>query len=97
MFAPFLFLICIIAAVLMHAKGHVIFTMVAIITAIGFFWSWGVMHNYATKLAKRRRSYKGSFYDFNLVEVEAVPNWITWINMGFSLLGGILLIAGIML
>lgn len=81
----------------MDAKGYAIFMIVAIIAAIGCFWSWGVMHNYATKFAKRRKNYKGGFYDFNLKEVEAVPDWITWINMGFSLLGIILLIGGIML
>ncbi len=85
-------LICIIAATTMRTKGHTIFMIVAIIAAIVCFWSWGVMHNYANERAKRRRSYQG---DFTAEEVQSVPDWITWINMGFTILGITILVGGI--
>ncbi len=75
----------------------IILMTVAFIVSIGCFWSWGVMHNFATEAAKRRRGYKGGFYDFAEKDVQTVPNWITRINMGFSLLGLILFICGILI
>ena len=57
----------------------------------------GMMHNYATDAAKRRSDHTGGFYDFRKQDADAVPNWITVVNMGFSFLGVLLLIAGIVL
>jgi hypothetical protein len=54
-----------------------------------------MMHNYTTGLAKRRKDYRGGFYDITKAETKSVPIWITWINMGFSILSFILLIIGI--
>lgn len=88
-------LISVIAGVLLYGTGRIVLLTLAIISAIGCFWSWGVMHNYATGLAKRRKDYRGGFYDITKGEAKSVPNWITWINMGFSLLSFILLIIGI--
>ena len=85
-------LICVIAVALMHAKGRIIFMVVAVIAAVVCFWSWGVMHNYANERAKRRQSYQG---DFTAEEIQSVPDWITWINVGFTILGIILLVSGI--
>ena len=45
------------------------------------FWSYGVMHNYAMEAAKQRRGPTGRFYDITPSEADAVPNWITGINM----------------
>jgi protein-S-isoprenylcysteine O-methyltransferase Ste14 len=84
------------ATVLMYKKMHIFLTILAFITLVVCFWSWGVMHNFATESAKKRRNYKGGFYDFTEKDIEAVPNWITWINMGFSLLGLGILITGIL-
>lgn len=84
-----------IAALLLFKTGHTILMVIAIITAIGCFWSLGIMHNYATELAKRRPNYRGEFYDITHQEAQEVPDWISWINMAFSLLGLILLITGI--
>jgi hypothetical protein len=71
--------------------------VLAIIAAIGCFWSWGVMHNYVTEAAKRRNNYSGGFYDIMSHEAQAVPDWITRINMGLSLIGLVLLIIGIVM
>ncbi len=90
-------LLSVSSAFSMYKKAHIILMTVAIIVSIGCFWSWGVMHNFATEAAKRRRGYKGGFYDFAEKDVQTVPNWITRINMGFSLLGLILFICGILI
>lgn len=84
-----------VAAYLLFTSGHTMLMIVAIATTIGCFWSWGVMHNFATDAAKRRSDYTGRFYDFTRQEADAVPNWITVVNMVFSILGVVLLIAGI--
>lgn len=71
--------------------------VIAIITVMGCLWSWGIMHNYATELAKRRPDYKGEFYDITEREAQNVPDWISIINILFSLVGLILLIIGIVM
>jgi len=86
-----------VAAFLLFKSGYIVLMILAILAAIGCFWSWGVMHNYATELAKRRRNYTGGFYDITPKEAEAVPDWISRLNIGFSLLGLLLLITGIVL
>ena len=86
-----------IAALLFYKTNHLTLMILTIMVALGNFWSWGVMHNYATELAKRRQSYKGGFYDVRRQEAKAVPDWISWINMGFSIAGLILLIIGIIM
>jgi len=88
-------LLSVLAALLMFFKGHTILMLIAIITAFGSLWSWGIMHNYATEFARRRPNYKGGFYDFTEKEVQLVPKWITIVNIGFTLLGSALLIYGI--
>ena len=86
-----------IAAFLLFKTGHTVLMILAIIATIGCFWSWGVMHNFATESAKRRRNYGGGFHDIIPQEVESVPDWIARINMGFSLIGLLLLITGIVM
>lgn len=84
-----------IAAFLLYRTGHVLLAVLAIAAALGCFWSWGIMHNYAMDRAKRRRNFTGGFYDISRKEAQAVPDWITWLNMGFSLFGLVLLIIAI--
>jgi hypothetical protein len=79
----------------MFRTGHMLWMGVSIIVAIGCFWSLGVMHNYATDLAKKRSSYRGGYYDFTKEEADMVPNWISWINLLFSLAGLILFVTGV--
>ncbi|MDI7261135.1 MAG: hypothetical protein QME90_14600 [Thermodesulfobacteriota bacterium] len=86
-----------VAAFLFYKTGHLALMILAIVAAVGNFWSWGVMHNYATELAKRRQKYKGGFYDITRQEAIAVPDWISWINMGFSIAGLILLVIAIIM
>lgn len=47
------------ASYLFFASGHTLLMVLALATAVGCFWSWGVMHNYATDAAKHRRDYTG--------------------------------------
>jgi hypothetical protein len=85
------------AAFLLFRTGHTTLMIVAIFSAVGCFWSWGIMHNYATNLAKRRSNYTGGFYDITNRETQGVPDWISILNMLFSVSGLILLITGIVL
>lgn len=84
-------------AVLMYKTGHSFLMVLAIIAAVGCFWSWGIMHNYATELAKHRKSYTGGFYDITPGEAQSVPELVAGINMGFSLAGLILFIMGLVI
>ena len=86
-----------IAVFLFFYTGRTILMVIAIITVMGCLWSWGIMHNYATELAKRRPDYKGEFYDITEREAQNVPDWISIINILFSLVGLILLIIGIVM
>lgn len=89
-------LISSVAALLLFKTGHTILMVMAVVCIVGCFWSWGVMHNYATEFAKRRPTYSGEFYDLTNSEARAVPNWITVLNIIFTLLGLVLLIMGIL-
>ncbi len=84
-----------IAAFLFFKMDHTVLMVISIIIAIGCFWSWGIMHNYATELAKRRVNCTGEFYDITDREAEAVPDWITYVNMILSFAGLVLLIIAI--
>ena len=84
-----------VAAFLLFKTGHTLLMVFAIVAAVGCFWSWGIMHNYATELAKRRSNYTAGFYDITNREAQAVPNWLATLNMIFTLAGVTLLIIGI--
>ena len=84
-----------VAVYLLFKTGHTVLMVIAIINCVGCFWSLGVMLNYATDLAKQRLTYSNGFYDITKREANAVPNWITVVQMIFSLAGLVLLIIGI--
>lgn len=73
-----------VAALILWGMDHTVLMVLAILSAIGSFWSWGVMHNFATEVAKRRPTYTGGFYDITPQEADSVPNWIAGLNIGFS-------------
>ena len=58
---------------------------VSIAVAVGCFWSYGVMHNFATRHAKMRADYDGGFHELTERDLAAVPNGIAAANMVFSL------------
>lgn len=88
-------LLSVVGAFLLARTGHSTLMILAIVAAVGCFWSWGIMHNYATELAQRRANYSGHFYDITEREARAVPDWIAAVNMVLSLAGVVLLIVGI--
>jgi len=73
------------AVLLLLGTGHNVLVTLAIIAGAGCFWSWGVMHNYATEEAKKRSGYNGDFYDITAREASSVPSWITILNFFFTL------------
>jgi hypothetical protein len=85
------------AAVLFWIDGRVIFSILSIVDAFVAFWSWGVMHNYATEQAKKRSNYSGGFYDITPSEANAVPDWITNINMLASVISLLAIITSLIL
>lgn len=85
------------AALFFFKTKHLALMVIAIFVSVGCFWSWGIMHNFATIQARRRSDYSGGFYDLTTQEVEAVPDWITRVNLLFSLIGLVLLIVGIVI
>ena len=86
-----------IASALLYDTGHPVLFGLAIGVAVGCFWSWGIMHNYATEEAKKRPSYKGGFGDILPKEADSVPNWITSVNMGFRALALIALVSAVVI
>ena len=86
-----------IAAWLFYRSSHVVLMWLAILSAVGCFWSWGVMHNYAVEAAKRRKSYTGGFSDFTDSEVDSVPDGITRVDMVLTFLAIGLFIASLFL
>lgn len=88
-------LVGVAAAVLLYGTGHAILFALAVVSAAGCFWSWGIMHNYATDKAKKRSSYSGGFYDFTGQEILSAPNWITVVNILLTLIAVGLLVIGL--
>jgi len=90
-------LIPVVAAALLFRAGHIILGTLAVVAMVGAFWSWGVMHNFATESAKRRSDYSGGFYDLTADDINVVPDWIARVNMAFTVLGAILLVLSFVL
>lgn len=86
-------LLAAIAVILFWVDGSIVLPILAAVVGIGSFWSWGVMHNYATEEAKKRSDYSGGFYDITPHEGDSVPNWIAAISILFGL-GSILAFIG---
>lgn len=86
-----------VAAILLGSSGHSVLMILAIVTAVADFWSWGVMHNFATEAAKRRATYTGGFYDITAQEAQAAPDSVTLVNMIATLAGVLLLVTSIVL
>jgi hypothetical protein len=65
------------ASVIFYGLAEMVWLTASASATIGGFWSWGVMHNYATDAAKRRPGFGGGFWDITQAEAASVPNWIT--------------------
>ena len=88
----FHFILGIVTCIIFYKISATFLLMLSIINVVGILWSWGIMHNYATEEAKKRNNYKGGFYDFTSKEIDAIPDWLVWINMATSLMGIVLFI-----
>jgi len=86
-----------LAAFLLFKTGHTVLMIFAIFVAICCFWTWGIMHNYATNAAKRRPNYSGKFFDLTNRDIQAVPDWLSMVSMLFSIGGLVLFIIGIIM
>lgn len=71
------FAICVVATILLYNRQPLILFWIAIATAIVNFWSWGIMHN---------------FFIASKGKIDAVPNWISLVNMGSTFVGAVLLV-----
>ena len=65
--------------------GNTVAACIAAALALISYWSFGVMHNYATEAAKRRSGYEGGFSDFTAREVDEIPNWIGAVNLAATI------------
>ena len=90
-------LVALAASGLLYDRGHPVLLPLSVVAVIGCFWSWGIMHNLATRAASRRSNYSGHFYDITEEEADSVSNWITYLNFSFSVLALLLLIAAIVM
>jgi hypothetical protein len=105
-------IICVLAATAFYGRGHPVLFWLSVVIAIISFWSWGIMHNFATQSAKRRHDQALSImrslgqpeeeiaqFDSQIIssdvpDMDAVPNWLTAVNMLATLSGIILLVWG---
>jgi len=90
-------LIGVVAALLLYNTSHPILFVLAIVSAVGSLWSWGIMHNYATEAARRRPGYSGRFGDITESEAESTPDWTAHLNMVFALAGLILVVTAVVI
>ncbi len=90
-------LISVLAAILFFTLGKMVLMILAILVAIGCYWSYGIMHNYAFKTASKRLDFSGKFYDIELEEAQSVPDWIAWINLFATIIGLVLLVVSIVM
>ena len=87
-------LLSVIAAILFYRTEHTVLMILAILVSVVCFWSWGIMHNFALVQSRYRPGYTGRFFDITNDEADAVPDWITWVNIIFTVVGLGFLIAG---
>ena len=102
------FIICAVSVYLLYNIGQPVLWVLALINAIASLWSYGIMHNYAVEesAAKIKRlqenlSLEGRLDEERQAEIDkiklaknlqAVPGWLTTMNLltfviGFGLLG----------
>ena len=100
--------VAVASAVLLWGAGLIWF--VAAGNAVLNFWSFGVMHNFATtasaqKIKQLRRNLQGEELSperqralLSLrpkMNLDHVPDWLTWLNLGSTVAAVVLLIYGI--
>ncbi len=89
--------VALVASLILWCNGYSGLMIIPLFVGIGYFWSWGIMHNFATKAATRRADYTGGFYDITPEEAATVPDWIAAANMLFTMAIMILLITSLVL
>ena len=101
-------LICMWAAYLAYGAGQKLLLIAAIVVGFLSFWSFGVMHNYASyarreRIRRIRENLKNegnadSEQQARLehlergLEPQAVPNWLAVVNFSFTLIGVLILV-----
>ena len=70
-----------IAAVVFWINDYIVLTIVSVVITAVSFWTWGVMHNFATEEAQKRSNYSGDFYDITPTEANSVPNWTATVSL----------------
>jgi hypothetical protein len=97
------FVICIVALYLLYNTGQSVLWVVVLVNAIANLWSFGVMHNYAVgssadkikqlhrNLALEGRLNAEKHEELDKLELtknlQAVPGWLTTVNMITFLIG----------
>jgi len=85
----------IVACLLLYTSGKWVAFWAAVIVLVGLFWTYGVMHNYATESAKRRSTFRGGFYDFTERDIDVVPDSIARLNLILAITSFGLLVYGV--
>lgn len=85
----------VVTCFLLYSAGKWVAFWAAVIVLVGLFWTYGVMHNYATESAKRRLTFRGDFYDFTERDIGAVPDSIARLNLIFAVISLGFLVYGV--
>ena len=104
------FLICAVPVYLLYNTGHRVLWILALVNAIASLWSYGVMHNYAVESSARRIKglRRNLALEGRLdaqkereidrvklsVNLEAVPNWLSSVNMVTFIIGLVFVVYG---
>lgn len=88
------------ACILLYLVENWLAFWIALVVTIGVFWTYGVIHNYATESAKwhaanKGEEHTGGFYDFENHDLDAIPDWLAQVNMALSIIALGFLVYGI--
>ena len=69
-----------LAAYLAYRADSIWLVGFSVASALVSLWSYGVMHNFAMDAARRRRGFRGGFWDITATEADAAPDWVALVN-----------------
>lgn len=70
----------VLAALILYQQDRPVLLVVAVVSAIGTFWTYGMMHNYAYYAAWLRRRHRGGEQGILAEDAETAPNGLAVAN-----------------
>ncbi len=83
------------AAFLLWGTGHTVLISLAVLTSVGCFWSWGVCTTLQRKRQNSAPATQVASTTSPIAKRIQVPNWITNVNLIFTLASVVILLMAI--